>query len=130
VAAERTEIRDFTDLRAWQAARALVKDVYRMTEGFPNMETFALAHQLRRAAVSVPSNIAEGYGRGSLRDYLRFLQNARGSLYEVHTQLLLAEDLGYLDSNGVALMSVKVKECTKLLQALIASLSRLKEGAR
>jgi four helix bundle protein len=90
-------IRSYRDLVAWQQARILVKATYVATKLFPKEETYGLTQQIRRAAVSVPSNIAEGYGRGSRKDYVRFLLTARGSLYELQTQLLLAQDLGYLD---------------------------------
>ena len=77
---------------------------------------------MRKAAVSVPSNIAEGYGRGTRRDYTRFLQMARGSLYEVQTQLLLAQDLGYLKAGQVAPAEQEIIQCCQLLHGLLRSL--------
>jgi len=83
-------------LEAWKEAMALVRAVYEVTRCFPADETYGLASQLRRAAVSVPSNLAEGAGRDGVREFLRFLSIARGSLSELETQLLIAADLGYL----------------------------------
>jgi four helix bundle protein len=83
-------------LEAWKVAMALVRTVYEATGGFPREETYGLAIQLRRAAVSIPSNVAEGAGRDGHREFLRFLSIARGSLSELETQLLIAADLGYL----------------------------------
>ncbi len=109
---------------AWQRARTLVRVIYEATKGFPKEELYGLTNQIRRAAVSVPSNIAEGYGRGSLQDYIRFLQTARSSLYEVQTQLLLAGDLGYLPGESVSALLSCVADCYRPLQALITSLRK------
>ena len=84
------------DLRTWRHAMALAKLVYEITARFPNNERFGLVAQMRRAAVSVPSNIAEGAGRGTPADFRRFLRIARGSLSELETQLILAVELGYV----------------------------------
>jgi four helix bundle protein len=116
-------IRDYRDLVAWQEARLLVKDVYVVTRVFPREELFGLTQQLRRAAVSVPSNIAEGYGRGSRSDYIRFLRISRGSLYEVQCQLLLAEDLGYVRPADIAGAHERVNRCARLLHGLLRSLT-------
>lgn len=83
-------------LEVWQEAIALVKDVYRLTASFPQQENYALASQMRRAAISVPSNIAEGAGRTGDREFLKFLSVARGSLSELETQLIIAKELSYL----------------------------------
>jgi len=83
-------IRKYQQLIVWQKAMLLVSEIYRLTQGFPDNEKFGLTSQLRRAAVSVPSNIAEGSGRGSDKDFCRFLYQARGSLTEIETQLLIA----------------------------------------
>ena len=82
-----SEIKSFRDLMVWQKSMQLVTDLYRLTSDFPKTESYGLTSQLRRAAVSVPSNIAEGYGRHSTSDYIRFLQIAIGSLYELQTQV-------------------------------------------
>jgi len=89
-------IRSYRDLTAWQKSYALVLMVYEVTQRFPKLEQFGLPQQLRRASVSVPSNIAEGWGRKSRVDYVRFLKMARGSMYEVQTQLSIASDLGFM----------------------------------
>jgi len=88
----------FKNLIVWQKAMELARMVYVMTRSFPECERYALADQLRRAVVSIPSNIAEGGGRSGNRDYAHFLSIARGSLYEVMTQLELSRDFGYIDS--------------------------------
>jgi four helix bundle protein len=88
------------NLRAWQISRRLVGEIYKITDRFPSHEQFALTAQLRRAAISIPSNIAEGAARNSSREFHRFLGIARGSLAEVETQLLLANDLGYYRPNS------------------------------
>ena len=89
-------------LEAWKEAMALVRTVYEATRGFPPEETYGLAIQLKRAAVSIPSNVAEGAGRDGHREFLRFLSIARGSLSELETQLLIAADLGYLPAEHAA----------------------------
>ena len=89
--------RSHHDLVAWQVALDLVESVYRLTDRFPPSERFGLTAQIRRAAVSVPSNLAEGAGRIGNREFLRFLGIARGSLSEVETQLNIAHRLGYVD---------------------------------
>ena len=86
----------YEDLTAWQKAMELAVNVYHATRAFPKDELYGLTSQLRRAAVSIPSNIAEGKGRSSDKELLQFLSTARGSVYEVQTQILLAHRLGYL----------------------------------
>src|SRR5512141_1943536 len=89
-------VRSYRDLIAWQKAIALVTEIYRSTHHFPDHERFGLTSQLRRVAVSVPSNVAEGQGRQSTGEFKQFLGHARGSLLEVETQVFIAENLGYL----------------------------------
>ena len=86
----------FKNLIVWQKAMELVREVYRLSKNFPPDERYALTDQLRRAVVSIPSNIAEGNGRTSNKDYAHFLAIARGSLFETLTQIQVAEDLGYI----------------------------------
>ncbi len=88
-------MRNYRELTAWQVAFALVRRIYEMTEPFPKHEVFGLTSQLRRAAVSIPSNLAEGAGRGGKKEFAHFVTLARGSLNELETQLLLAQDLNY-----------------------------------
>jgi four helix bundle protein len=98
-------------LEVWQEAIALVKDVYRLTAKFPQQENYGLASQIRRAAISVPSNIAEGAGRTGDKEFLKFLSVARGSLSELETQLIIAKELGYLaDDTEIAARVDKVFE--------------------
>ncbi|WP_445427642.1 four helix bundle protein [Alishewanella sp. HL-SH05] len=105
------------ELKVWQLAMDLVVDVYAITRQFPDIEKYCLASQMQRAAVSVPSNIAEGAGRESNADFIRFLTIARGSLSELETQLLIAQRLGYITDVSEPLN--KVKELFKLIKGLI-----------
>lgn len=99
-----------------------------MTSRFPDSERFGLVSQLRRAAVAVPSNVAEGYGRGSTADYLRFCRVARGSLYEVETQMLIAGELGYVDRGDQQAIEGKLNECSRILAGLIRSIEANNSG--
>lgn len=101
----------------------LVTEVYRLTQKFPDAERFGLVSQLRRASVSVPSNIAEGYGRGSTADYIRFLRGSRGSLYEIDTQLLIAARLNYIAQSDYEGILERINECGRMLAALIRTLN-------
>ena len=125
--AAESQIRNFNDLEAWKKSRVLVRVIYEATAAFPAAEVYGLTQQLRRAAVSVPSNIAEGYGRGARSDYIRFLRMARGSLYEIQTQLLLAQDLGYVTEAKVSPLMMQAAECCRILQGLLKGLS-IKKG--
>jgi len=101
---------------------ALVLKVYRSTQAFPKIETYGLTSQLRRAVVSVPSNIAEGQARLSTGEFKQFLGNARGSLMEVETQILIARDLGYLDQNQSDCLLSDTSEVGRILNGLLLSL--------
>lgn len=107
--------RGYKKLKVWIAAKELVAAVYGKLKGFPVEERFALCDQIRRAAVSVPSNIAEGYGRETHKDFAHFLSLAKGSLYELDTQLDLAVDLGYM--NRDELLESKIDEISRMLSA-------------
>lgn len=102
----------------------LVDAVYRTTQRFPDHEKFGLISQMRRAAVSVPSNIAEGYGRGSTQEYLRFLRIARGSLFEVETQYLVGIRLGYISEEFGISLQEQINAVAKVLSGLIGSIER------
>jgi len=115
-------IRSYRDLIAWQLAIEITKQVYRVTEGFPDKERYGLTNQLRRASVAVPSNIAEGYGRGRAPDYARFLRIARGSLFEMETQLFIAVELRYVDRTTFDELDTQLKECGRVLAGLLRSL--------
>ncbi len=111
--------KSYTELVVWQKSRALVSTVYELTKCFPKEELFGLSNQMRRAAVSIPSNIAEGCGRQHTRDTLQFLFIARGSLFEVETQCYLASDQRYISANQLTLVLTAIQECKKLLQGFI-----------
>ena len=115
------KVKSYKELIVWQKAMQLVCVVYDATDQFPKYERFALADQLVRAVVSVPSNIAEGFGRNTTKDFAHFLAQARGSLFEVETQLLIAVDRHYLSSMDS--FSQPIEEVGKLLNGLIASLN-------
>ena len=91
-------IKNHRDLEVWQLARELVKNVYLLTEHFPQNELYTLSAQMKRAAISVPSNIAEGHSRRGIKDYIQFVSTAIGSLAELETQIILAEDLNFSSS--------------------------------
>ncbi len=114
----------FRDLIAWQKAMQLAKAVYSVSEAFPRDEIFGLRAQVRRAAVSIPSNIAEGYARFSDPELIRFLHITRGSLAEVETQLLLACDFGYVSSADCERMLCHTDELGRIITGLIASRSQ------
>lgn len=117
-------IKSYRDLVAWQKAFRLGLAVHRMTGSFPKEERFGLTSQLRRNAVSVASNIAEGYGRGTKVDYMRFLRIARGSLYEMETQLMFASEFGYADSASVEALVGQSRECGRVIAGLISAVDR------
>jgi len=115
---------DLKDLVAWQVAMDFATAVYRATQRFPIDERFGLRMQVRRAAVSVASNIAEGHGRSSRAEYARFVLIARGSLKEAETQLLLCQRLGYLDTAKTAELLALTVQINKLLTGLRRKLKR------
>lgn len=114
----------YRNLIAWQKAIRLVTDVYVATRAFPREELYGLTNQLRRAAVSVPSNIAEGQARFSRREFHHFLSLARGSLVEIETQLQIAENLGYLRAAESGPLLAEAAELGRVLNGLIASVKR------
>jgi len=115
-------MRDHTQLRAFELADEVVLLVYRTTARFPKEEIFGLTSQIRRAAVSVPSNIVEGCARDSETEYLRFLNIAFGSLRELHYQITLSKRLGFLRNEDSSLLEAKVVETEKGLNGLIRAL--------
>ena len=120
-------VKSYRDLVAWQRARGLVKEVYLLTATFPVGERFGLVSQMDRAAVSIPSNVAEGYGRATTHDYLHFLRIARGSAYELETQLVLAEDLGLCGRDAASKVVGTLQEVIRVLQGLVVALERRME---
>ena len=118
------EIQSYRDLVVWQKAMALVKLIYQLTAHFPSQEQFGLTSQLRRSAVSIPSNIAEGNGRSTTQDYLRFLQIARGSLFEAQTQLELAIQLQFTTQEASREPLTLCNEIERMINSIITKLSR------
>jgi len=116
-------IKTFKDLLVWQEAMNLVEMIYLQTRNFPKEEIYGLASQARRAAVSIPANIAEGNGRISRKEYLHFLYIANGSLKELETHLLIAERLNYLTKETLEKIQIKLQTVGKLLTTLRKSLA-------
>jgi len=116
------KVKSFRDLRVWQKSIDLVEDVYRVTELFPKQEVFGLCSQLRRAAVSIPSNIAEGHAREHLKEYLHFLSVSLGSLAELVTQLEIATRLSYLSKEKLNQILEQTDLLGKQINALRNSL--------
>lgn len=115
-------MQDFRRLKVWEKGHELVLKVYQLTSAFPREERFGLIDQIRRAAVSIPANIAEGCGRGSDADFARFVQVAMGSASELEYEILLAKDLGYLaDESGLALGN-QIAEVKQMLASLLKKL--------
>jgi four helix bundle protein len=112
----------YKNLIAWQKAVAMVSDIYRATQSFPRHETYGLTSQIRRSAVSAASNIAEGQGRLSKREFHHFLGIARGSLIEMETQMVIAENLGYLSKAEATQLADASGEVSRLLHGLMQAL--------
>ena len=111
-------MKGYRDLIAWQKAMELVTEIYRASQRFPKEELYGLTNQLRRAAVSIPSNLAEGHGRNSPKEFHHFAGNARGSLLEVETQLEIALNLGYLSREIANQLQLKTSELGKIINGL------------
>ena len=111
----------FETLQAWQEAKKLVVSVYRLLDHFPKFENYALCDQIRRAIVSVPSNLAEGSGRTSLREQIHFIEIAYGSLMEAYNQLIIATDLNYIDNQSLENLKPDIDTVAKLLNGLRSS---------
>ena len=111
----------FQKLKVWQEAKKLVVDVYHLLDSFPKFEKYALCDQIRRAIVSVPSNIAEGSGRRSLKEQIHFLEIAYGSLMETYNQLLIAIDLTYITEESVEAIKPSIDAVAKMVNGLCSS---------
>lgn len=116
------DIQNFKDLQVWQRGFALTKIVYQLTESFPKSQQYVLANQMQRVALSIPSNIAEGFNRKTTKEYKQFLSIALGSASELETQLLLAIDLGYIPSHHLESLNESVDALSRMLRALIVKL--------
>lgn len=117
-------VKCYQDLVVWQKAMRLAREAYLIAKKLPYEEKFALSDQLRRSAVSIPSNIAEGHARGSDKEFVHFLYSARGSNAELMTQLILCVDFGYLTDVDVRRVKLQSNEVGRLLNALIAKLRK------
>ncbi|MEW6093557.1 MAG: four helix bundle protein [Chloroflexota bacterium] len=118
----KTPARNYRELIVWQESIQLAKVIYKLTEKFPRTEIYALSDQIRRAAVSVPSNIAEGQARKAPGEFRRFLHISLGSLAEIDTQLVLAKEFGYLAAVDTLAVEAQIQNLRKKLYALINSL--------
>lgn len=118
----------FEKLKAWQEAKKLVVEVYHLLDGFPQFEKYALCDQIRRAIVSVPSNIAEGTGRMSIKEQIHFLEVAYGSLMETYNQLLIAIELTYITEESVETIKPSIDAAAKMINGLRnANIKKLEE---
>jgi four helix bundle protein len=111
-------MQDFTKLAVWQKAHSFTVNLYQITANFPSQERYGLTNQIRRASVSVESNISEGCGRNGDKEFSRFLDIAQGSAYEVKCQILISRDLGYIDLDKAQLLIDKINEISKMINSL------------
>jgi four helix bundle protein len=118
------KISSYKDLIAWQKSIALVTDIYMLTKSFPAEEKYGIVSQMNRAAVSIPSNIAEGWGRESSKNYLQFLKISRGSLMETETLLQISRNLNFISTDEYKSITENVDELAKILQGLIKSIQQ------
>ncbi len=116
-------INSFRDLLVWQKGMSLVTEIYQCTQNFPTNEQFGLTSQMRRSAVSIPSNIAEGYGRNSTGDYKRFLQVAVGSLFELQTQIEISKNLHFINEIVYKKLIENAQELDRMLLSLIKKIN-------
>jgi four helix bundle protein len=130
--ASKSEVRDFTDLTTWKAARLLRKNVYMVCRGFPKQETFELGSQMRRAAVSITANLAEGYGRFSYQENMQFCRQSRGSVYEIRDHLTTALDAGYVTPEQYKQLDLKAISVIKLINGYLRATKQrqIQSGAR
>ncbi len=116
------KLKNFKELKVWQRSYQLCRDLYKITKSFPKEELYGLTSQIRRSAVSIPSNIAEGYGRKTTPDYIRSLYIAYGSICELETQVTLSSDLNYMIDNDTHAVVKEIGEIKRMLKALIKAL--------
>ena len=115
-------LKDYRELRVWQTGMDLVQEVYRITRGFPGHELYGLASQMQRCAVSIPSNIAEGYTRHHRKEYLQYLAVARASLAELNTQAQISSRLSYVSAEEAVKIQATIESLSKQIYALRESL--------
>lgn len=119
-----SKISSYKDLLVWQKAITLVKEIYLLTNTLPEEEKFGLISQMRRCSVSIPSNIAEGWGRNSSKNYVQFLRIARGSLLELETQIIICKELTYVSNENYNKITNLIVEESKMLNALIKTINK------
>jgi four helix bundle protein len=117
-------LKTYKELKVWQKSYNLCLELYRITAKFPKEEKYGLTSQIRRSVVSIPSNIAEGYGRKTTRDYIRMLYISYGSICELETQVLLAGDLNFIEKDELVLLKNKIAEIEIMSKTLIRSLEK------
>ena len=118
----REKVKTHCDLNVWNDSIILVKEIYKVTVKFPKEEIYGLTSQIKRAVVSIPSNIAEGASRQTNKEFIQFLYIALGSTSEVETQLIIAKELCFIDDNGLNNLLIKIKSIKKMLNGLIKHL--------
>ena len=121
-------IQSYKELIVWQKGIRLVKEIYILTGLFPPSETYGLTAQLRRASISIPSNIAEGYGRKSSKEYAQFYSIAYGSALELETQIIIAKELGFAKNGDYAKIDVLIKEVSSMLNVMTKNFRKLNAG--
>ena len=121
---------DIENLEIWKLGVKLAKDVYLLTENFPKREVYGLTDQIRRAAVSIPSNIAEGKGQSTAKDFVHFLNTARGSLYELKTQLYIAREIAYLTQEDFSSLQKQIENLSHKIVAMIKFLKAKSDGVK
>ena len=112
------KIDSYKDLKIWQMGIELTTEIYVLVKDFPDEERFGIISQMKRASISIPANIAEGWGRNSTKSYVQFLKQARGSLYELETELIIANKIGYIKENPEEIFN-KMTTLSKMINSLI-----------
>ncbi len=118
------EVRTYKDLLIWQKGIDIVKEIYLLCQEIPNDELFGLQSQIKRSSISIPSNIAEGWGRNYTKNYIQFLKISRGSLFELETQLIIAKELDFISTDSYNRIQVLITEESKMLNAFIKSIDK------
>ena len=116
------KIESFKDLIGWQKGMELVNEIYKVTKHFPKEELYGITSQARRAAISIPTNIAEGWGRGTTKNYIQFMEISRGSLFELETQIIISANQSFVALDKCNEISTKLNETGRMLNALITKL--------
>lgn len=119
---ENKKVESFKDLIVWSKGIELVNDIYKVTKNFPKEELYGLTSQIRRAAISISANIAEGWGRGTTKNYIQFLDISKGSLFELDTLIIIANNQDYLNTENCSEIENKINEIGRMLNALITKL--------